>query len=116
MAKVEIDKRLKEEILKKFKQESQTIFKLMQSLGDNSHKGKTLGEVGGIVIKEIKYKSFRFYFITDGFKLRIMDQSKLTDLLIRFVRMSNKKDQQATINEIRKILLNRGLTGFDDPS
>lgn len=113
MAKVEIDKHLKEEILKKFKQESQTIFRLMQSLEDNPHKGKALGEVGGIVIKEIKYGSFRFYFITDGFKLRIMDQSKLTDLLIRFVRMSSKKDQQATINEIRKILLNCGLTGFD---
>ncbi len=113
MVKVEIDEKLKDEILKKFKQESRVIFKQMQSLEENPHKGKTLGTVGGIVIKEIKYDSFRFYFITDGFKLRIMDQSKLTDLLIRFVRMSDKKDQQKTINEIKKILLSMGLTGFN---
>lgn len=104
MAKVEIDKSLKDEILKKFKHESRTIFKLMQSLEENPHKGKALGEVGGIVIKEIKYESFRFYFITDGFTLRIMDQAKLTDLLIRFVRMSDKKDQQKTIDEIKKTM------------
>lgn len=112
MAKVEIDQQLKDEILKKFKQESKIIFRQMQSLEENPHKGKTLGTIGGIVIKEIKYGSFRFYFITDGFKLKIMDQSKLTDLLIRFVRMSDKKDQQKTIDEIRKVLLNFGLQGF----
>src|SRR3989304_1379274 len=55
-------------------------------------------------IKELKYKSFRFYFITDGHKLKFIDKSSLVDLLIRFVRMSDKKDQQETINEIRKIL------------
>jgi hypothetical protein len=41
-----------------------------------------------------------------------MDESSLTDLLIRFVRMSDKKDQQQTIDEIRKILLNFGSEGF----
>ncbi len=112
MVKVEIDENLKNEILKKFKQESKTIFRQMQSLEENPHKGKSLGAVGGVVIKEIKYGSFRFYFITDGFKLRIMDQSRLTDLLIRFVRMSDKKDQQKTINEIKKVLLNIGLSDF----
>ena len=113
MAKVEIHKNLKNEVLKKFKQESSIIFRQMQAIGENPHKGKPLGEVGGIVIKEIKYKSFRFYFITDGYKLRTMDQSKLVDLLIRFVRMSDKKDQQKIINEIKKILSNFGLSGFN---
>jgi len=114
MAQVEIDEALKNEILKKFKGESKIIFRQMQSLEENPYKGKTLGEAGGIVVKEIKYNSFRFYFITDGYKLKIMDQSKLADLLIRFVRMSDKKDQQKTINEIKKILLNLGLKGFGD--
>jgi len=113
MVQVTIQESLKDEILKKFKGESKIIFKLMNSLGENPHKGKALGNVGGIVIKELRYKSFRFYFITDGYKLKIMDQSKLVDMLIRFVRMSDKKDQQQTINEIKKILLNFGLKGFD---
>ena len=30
---------------------------------ENPNKGKLLGNVGGIVIKEIKYKNFRFYFV-----------------------------------------------------
>ena len=105
MAKVEILESLKNEILKKFKSESKTIFKLMRSLGDNPHKGKELNNFGGVVIKEIKYKSFRFYFITDGQKLKIMDKTQLENLLIQFVRMSDKKDQQKTINEIKKILM-----------
>lgn len=112
MVKVEIDEDLKNEILKKFKQESKAIFRLMQSLAGNPYKGKALGEVGGIVIKELKYGSFRFYFITDGFTLRIMDSARLADLLIRFVRMSDKKDQQTTIDEIKKILLKFGSSGF----
>jgi hypothetical protein len=113
MAQVTIAESLKNEILKKFKEESKIIFRQMYSLSENPHKGKELGNVGGIVIKELRYKSFRFYFITDGYKLKVMDESILTDLLMRFVRMSDKKDQQETINQIKKILTNLGSKGFD---
>jgi hypothetical protein len=113
MAKVSISEKLKDEIFKKFKEESKIIFKQMYSLSENPNKGKILGKVGGTVIKELKYKSFRFYFITDGYKLKIFDEDSLTDLLIRFVKMSNKKDQQETINEIRNILIKIGPKGFD---
>ncbi len=113
MAKVMIAEKLKDEILKKFKQESKKIFRQMHSLGNNPKKGKLLGNVGGVVIKEIRYEGFRFYFITDGYKLKVMSQDNLSDLLIRFVRMSDKKHQQQTIDEIRKILVNFGSKGFD---
>ena len=112
MAKVMIAERLKNEILKKFKGESKIIFKQMYSLSENPKKGKLLGTIGGIVIKEIKYKSFRFYFVTDGYKLKIFDKENLTDMLIRFVRMSDKKYQQQTINEIKNILINMSIEGF----
>jgi hypothetical protein len=113
MAKVEIVKSLFEEIQKRFKGESHEVIDLMETLEENPHKGKLLGRVGGIVIKEIRYKNFRFYFITDGYKLKFFDSQSLTDLLIRFVRMSDKKDQQETINEIRKILIKFGPEGLD---
>jgi len=112
VAKVEILKDLKEEILKKFKAESKIIFKLMCSLKENPHKGKELGNIGSVVIKEVRHKSFRFYFITDGQKLRIMDINYLSDLLIRFVRMSDKNEQQKVINEIRIVLQKIGEGGF----
>lgn len=112
MAKVEISESLKEEIYKKFGKESKKIFHLMYSLEDNPKKGKELGNVGGTVIKEIRYESFRFYFITDGFKIRCLEIEKLQDLLIRFVRMSDKKCQQKVIDEIKSILRTIGGIGF----
>ena len=113
MARVIVVEKLKEKILKKFKGESKIIFRQMRSLGDNPKKGKILGRVGGIVIKELKYKGFRFYFVIDGHKLKIMDESKLIDMLIMFVRMSDKKYQQQTINEIKKILIQFGPEGVE---
>lgn len=113
MAEVEISKELKEEIFKKFKGESKEIFKLMYSLEKNPKKGKELGQVSGIVIKELRYNNFRFYFITDGHKLRILEISQLQNLLIRFVRMSDKKEQQKAIDEIKMILRTLGEGGFE---
>ena len=112
MAKIEIISSLFEEIQKKFKGESHNIIDLLESLEKNPTKGKLLGQVGGMVIKEIRYKSFRFYFITDGYKLKVMDEQSLADLLIRFVRMSDKKDQQKVIDEIKLILSTFGERDF----
>lgn len=112
MATVEIIESLFEEIEKKFKQEADRVFDLIEELEQNPHKGKELGTVGGILIKEIKYKSFRFYFIVDGFKLRCMKKEELEDLLLTFVRMSDKKTQQKTIDEIKHVLITIGAGGF----
>lgn len=112
MAQVIITKELEEKINKKFKKESIEIFELIYSLKENPTKGKIVGQIGGIVIKEIKYKSFRFYFITEGFKLKLLSSSELKDLLIKFVRMSDKKDQQKIIDEIKNILRSLGEEGF----
>lgn len=112
MAKIEIVRSLFEEIQAKFKGESHEVIDLLESLELSPHKGKLLGTVGGLLIKELKYKNFRFYFIVDGFTLRCMDQKKLVDLLLRFVRMSDKNHQQQTINEIKHVLRTIGASGF----
>jgi len=113
MVKVEILENLKNKILEKFLGEAKEVFKLIKSLEISPMKGKLVGSVGGVVIKELKYKSFRFYFLTDGFKVRCIDDKNLEELLIRFVRMSNKKDQQKTIEEIKNILQTIGAGGFE---
>ena len=112
MAKVEIILPLLEEIERKFKGESHKIIDFIESLEKNPHKGKAVGQVGGIVIKELRYKSFRFYFVTDGHKLKFFNEEILKDLLIKFVRMSNKRDQQKAIDEIKEILKNISEGGF----
>ncbi|MEK6824285.1 MAG: hypothetical protein AABX12_02335 [Nanoarchaeota archaeon] len=113
MAKVEIVPSLKEEIYKRFKGNSIEILEHLRSLEHSPSKGKSLGHVGGIVVKELKYEGFRFYFITDSHKIRVFNQEALTDLLIRFVRMSDKKEQQKVIEEIKHILRTIGPTGFN---
>ena len=112
MAKVIFTRKLEEEINRLFKKESIDIFESMRELESNPHKGKPLGQVGGIVIKEIRHESYRFYFITDGFKLKMLQREELNDLLIRFVRMSDKKSQQKTIDEIKHVLRKLGEEGF----
>ncbi len=104
MAKVEIAEELKEEIFKKFNGDSKKIFRLMLSLGESPRKGKLLGHVGGVAIKELKYKSFRFYFVVDAYKVKFLEIDELEDLLIKFVRMSDKRNQQKVIGEIREFL------------
>ena len=112
MVEVEIVPSSEEEIHKHFKGESVKILEHLKSLENSPNKGKELGHVGGMVIKELKYEGFRFYFITDSYKIRIHTEESLVDLLIRFVRMSNKKDQQKVIDEIKHILKIIGPLGF----
>ena len=112
MAKVEITESLLAEINKKFKHQSIDILQHLKSLESSPLKGKVLGTVGALVIKELKYAGFRFYFITDGFKIKYFDEETLIDLLLRFVRMSDKNHQQQVINEIKHILKTIGPSGF----
>jgi len=104
MVEVIITNDLVEKINKKFKGESVDVFKLLFSLKENPRKGKDLAQVNGILIKEIRYNSFRFYFIVDGYKIKVLDDADLLNLLIKFVAMSDKKDQQETIEKIKDFL------------
>lgn len=112
MAKVEITRSLLSKIEKKFKKQAHDIIDLMASLEDNPKKGKAVGHVGSIIIKELKYKKFRFYFITNGFKVKFLKIQELNDLLLKFVRMSDKKTQDKVIAEIREVLKKFGSKGF----
>ena len=113
MAKVIIVNSLVLDIKKKFTiVEANNIIDLMETLEENPHKGKFLATVGGAVIKELKYNNFRFYFITDGFSLKCTNQAYLVNLLIRFVRMSDKKHQQQTIDEVKHLLVTIGPSAF----
>src|SRR6056297_3951870 len=112
MVKIIITEKLKNDILKKFKKDSKKIFKLIYSLKENPKKEKKIGHVSNIIIKELKYEKFRFYFITNGFKIKFLKTEDLQSLVIKFVRMSDKKSQQKTINEIKSILKKLGEEGF----
>ena len=112
MAQVVVTQTLKEEIFSRFKAESSDILSRFKLLESQPQRGKELGAIGGVVIKELKYKKFRFYFITDGHTLKFGSADELVALIIKFVRMSEKKDQQKRINEVKGILKSLGFDGF----
>ena len=113
MAKVIITEGLFKEIQKRFNRaEANKVLDLLETLEENPKKGKELGSIGGIVIKEIRYNKFRFYFITDGYRIKVLKAGELKDLIIKFVRMSEKKDQQQVIGEIKRVLRGLGESGF----
>lgn len=64
-------------------------------------------------IRELRYKTYRFYFILDAHKLYLFSVNQVKDLLIRFVRMSKKNDQRAAIKKIKSILIKMGEDGLD---
>ena len=113
MAKVIITNSLEQEINKMFKQKSIGIFSLMKTLEENPKKGKEIGHIGRILIKELKYEKFRFYFITDGYKVKFLKTEELKNLIIRFIRMPEKKDQQKVIEEIKRVIRMLGEEGFE---
>lgn len=113
MARVIITEALFRDINRKFgKAEAKEVIDFLETLEEYPKKGKELGTVGGIVIKELKFKKFRFYFVTDGYKLKFLKVEELKDLIIKVVRMSEKKDQQKTIDQIKSILRSLGEEGF----
>ena len=92
--------------------QAQQIIDLFESLRASPRKGKLLASVGGVVIKELKFTTFRFYFITDGYILKFGSEEELASLLIKFVKMSKKNDQQKIIDEIKTVLFSMGFESF----
>ncbi len=112
MAEVVITDALENEINRHFQGQSVEIFELLHTLGGNPKKGDVVGAVGGVVIKELKYGAYRFYFITDAYKVKFLKSEELTGLIIKFVRMSRKNDQQKVIEKIKNVLRLLGKEGF----
>lgn len=112
MARVEITESLFEEIEKTFRGQAKEVIDLMKSLEDSPAKGKEIGVVGRILIKELRYKNYRFFFITDGFKIKCLRKQDIEELVFKFVRMADKKNQQKVIDEIKYILKMIGTEGF----
>jgi hypothetical protein len=113
MVNIFVSKQLSHEIKKRFTLfQAQEIADLIETLHTSPQKGKPLASVGGVVIKELKYGVHRFYFITDGHIIKFGTQDEFTHLIIKFVKMSDKKNQQKVIDDIKNMLRSFGFDGF----
>ena len=106
MVTIVITKELEREINKIFKEESIKVFELIYSLKENPQKGKSITQIGGILLKELKYKVFRIYFIQKGGTIKFYKNNELQSQLLKFIRISKKDNQQKIIEEIKQFLKN----------
>ncbi len=113
MIKIVILNSLRDKIYKIFKQDSLKVYKKIKQLKTNPHKGKILTNVNDITLRELKYGSFKLYYIIDKNKLSLFNEEKLKELLIKFIAISKKNNQKRTINEIKNVLRNIGDEGFE---
>lgn len=105
MVIVRIDESLIKKLEKRFnKKELKEIKNLFLSLQDNPFQGDLLYTFGNIILKEKKYKTFRFYFIHSRKILIIKDIKELQEELIRFIEMSKKNNQQKIINKLKTMM------------
>ncbi len=105
MVKVIIEQALVKKLEKKFnKQELRKLKELFLSLQENPFQGDIVFTLGNVVVKEKKYKSFRFYFLHSKKILIIKDVDQLKEEIIRFIEMSKKNNQQKIIDKLKKML------------
>ncbi|MGM5485431.1 MAG: hypothetical protein ACQEP1_06190 [Nanobdellota archaeon] len=109
MVIVRIDKELVKKLEKKFKSKDlKEIKKLFYSLQENPFQGDHIYTFGTIVLKEKRYKTFRFYFIHSRKLLMVKDPERLKDEIIRFIEMSKKNNQQKVIDKLKEMLRKLG--------
>lgn len=105
MVVVRIDDSLIKKFEKKFKpKELKEIKKLFFSLQENPFQGDLLYTFGAFVLKEKKYKTFRFYFIHSRTTLIIKDIEELKDELVRFIETGKKNNQQKVFDKLKDML------------
>lgn len=105
MVIVRIDDSLIKKLEKRFnKKELKELKRVFMSLQENPYQGDLIYAFGNFVLKEKKYKTFRFYFLHSRKILIIKDVARLKDEIIRFIEMSKKNNQQKIIDKLKKMM------------
>ena len=103
MARVIITRTLKDRLLNRFGGEAELILSKMNHLGSSPKSGKHLTTIGSLMLGEIRFRGYRFYYVTDAHKIKFLSVHELEDLIIRFVEYS-EKHQRETIEKLKDML------------
>lgn len=88
------------------KQASTLVKKLAQTSPSD---GDYVALVGNIVIREKRDKTFRFYFIVQNNVKHVITKEELSEMLVKFVALSKKNDQQNVIDKLKSDLQKFGF-------
>jgi hypothetical protein len=72
--------------------------------------GDFIALISNIVIREKRLNTFRFYFIVKDDKKHVITKEELKELIIKFVALSKKNNQQEVINKLKEDLKKVGLS------
>ena len=114
MVKVVVTTKLEKEVIKRLsKKEADDVFLFMASLEENPFRGDVITAVGSVILKELKHKNFRFYFIHSANVFKLLSEEELQQEILKFVAMSGKgKEQQQVINRIKAEIKSFGFDWF----
>lgn len=76
----------------------------MHRLGRTPKSGKALTKIGSLMLGEIRFRGYRFTYVTDAHKVKLLSVYELEDLIIRFVEYFDKKHQRKTIEKLKDAL------------
>lgn len=113
MIQVKLSPILIKKVRKTFKNKAKKIFHWMCQLKENPNRGKFVASIGFVELRELKYEnSFRFYFFTNQKLVKVLEEDELQSMIIKFVEMSKKKEQQKIINKLKEDLKKYGFDWF----
>jgi hypothetical protein len=72
--------------------------------------GDFIALISNIVIREKRLNTFRFYFIVKDDKKHVITKEELKELIIKFVALSKKNNQQEVINKLKEDLKKVGFS------
>lgn len=100
-------------IKKTFKGRASEVYDLMRTLKKHPEKGSLITQVSGIQLRELRFDDvFRLYFFSNGELVKMLDENELQIVLIKFIEMSKKDDQQTTIERLKRDLRSYGFDWF----
>lgn len=113
MIKIKVSPVLVKKIKKTFKTKSKKVFRAMNELNEHPNKGKLIASIGLVELRELKYENvFHLYFFTNEQLVKVLDEDELQAILIKFVEMSKKKEQQEIIDMLKVDLKKYGFDWF----
>lgn len=71
--------------------------------------GDYVALIGNIIIREKRNATLRFYFIVQNTIKHVITKDELNDMLVKFVALSKKNNQQKVIDTLKKDLQKFGF-------
>ncbi len=71
--------------------------------------GDYVALVTGVLLKERRINTFRFYFVQNNMRMEYLSEEELKNHILQFIAMSKKNNQQNVIDKLKEDLKKAGF-------